>query len=68
MVVFAALASVADVAELQASVDIAPASDVLVHASLAAACVGIPGHPNFFLAVPNTDYYASPSSFVEVAG
>jgi len=66
-VVFVALVSIADVAEPQASVDIALAFDVLVPVSVVAVEVDIYGRPRF-LAFPNIDYYASPSSSVEVVG
>ncbi len=65
-VVFVA-ASVADVAELQASVDIVLVFDVLVPVSVDAAEVDSPGRPRF-LAVPNVDHYASSSSSAEVVG
>jgi len=67
-VVFAALSSVADVAEPQASVDIVLAFDALFPVSVFAVDVDSPGRPNFFLAFPNVDYYASSSSSVEVVG
>jgi len=66
-VVFVAVVSVADVAEPQASVDIAPAFDVLVPASVVAVEVDSPGHPRF-PAFPNVDHHASSSNSVEVAG
>jgi hypothetical protein len=66
-VVFVALVSIADVAELQASVDIALAFDVLVPASVVADEVDSPGHPRFF-AFPSIEYHASSSSSVEVVG
>ena len=53
-VVFAALVSAADVAEPQASVDIAVAFDVLVPVSGIAAGVYSPGRPRF-PAFPNAD-------------
>jgi hypothetical protein len=59
--------SVADVAEHQASVDIAPAFDVLVPASVVVVEVDNSGRPRF-LAFPNVDCYASYSSSVEVVG
>src|SRR4030043_576729 len=65
--VFVALESVADVAEPQASVDIALAFDVLVPVSVVAAEVDSSGRPRF-LAFPNVDYYASSSSSVDVVG
>jgi hypothetical protein len=64
-VVFAA--SVADVAEPQASVDIVLVFDVLVPVSVDAVEVDSPGCPRF-LAVPNVDHYASSSSSAEVVG
>ena len=57
--------SVADVAESQASVDIAVAFPVLVPVSVVAVEVDSPERPRF-LAVPNVDHYASPSNSVEV--
>lgn len=66
-VVFVAFVFVADVAEPQASVDIAFAFDVLVPASVVAVAVDSSGRPRFF-AFPNVDYYASSSSSVEVVG
>ena len=63
-VVFVAL-PVADVAEPQASVDIAPAFAVLVPVSVVAVEVDSSGRPRFF-AFPNIDYYSSSSSSVEV--
>ena len=66
-VFFAALVSVADVAEPQASVDIALAFDVLVPVSVVAVEVDSSGRPRF-LAFPNVDYFASSSSSVEVVG
>src|SRR4030042_6451330 len=65
--VFVALESVADVAEPQASVDIALAFDVLVPVSVVAAEVDSSGRPRFS-AFPNIDYYASPSSSFELVG
>jgi hypothetical protein len=64
---FVALVSVADVAEPQASVDIAVAFDVLVPVSVVSVEVDSSGRPRF-LAFPNVDYYASSSSSVEVVG
>jgi len=64
-VVFVALVSVADVAELQASVDIAVAFVVLVPVSVVAVEACSSGHPKF-LAFPNVDHFASSSSSVEV--
>ncbi|MGE5300213.1 MAG: hypothetical protein ACM3MB_04525 [Acidobacteriota bacterium] len=66
-VVFAAPASVADVAELQASVEIAVAFAALVPVSVVAVGVDSLGRPRF-PAFPNVDYFASSSSSVEVAG
>jgi hypothetical protein len=66
-VVFVAVVSVADVAEPQASVDIAVAFDVSVPVSLFVVEVDSSGRPKF-LAFPNVDPYASSSSSVEVAG
>jgi hypothetical protein len=57
----------ADVAEYQASVDIALASDVSVPASAAAVGVGSPGRPRSSV-FPNVDHYASPSNSAEAAG
>jgi hypothetical protein len=59
--------SVADVAEPQASVDIAVAFVVLVPVSVVVVEVDSSGRPKF-LAFPNVDYYASASSSVEVVG
>ena len=66
-VVFVAVVSVADVAEPQASVDIAVAFVVLVPVSVVVVEVDSSGRPRF-LAFPNVDYYASSSSSVEVVG
>jgi hypothetical protein len=66
-VVFVALVSVADVAGPQASFDIALAFDVLVPVSVVAVEVYSSGRPRS-PAFPNVDYYASPSSSVEVVG
>jgi hypothetical protein len=66
-VVFVAVVSVADVAEPQASVDIAVAFDVLVPVSVVVAEVDSSGRPKF-LAFPNVDHFASSSSSVEVVG
>ena len=66
-VVFVAVVSVADVAELQASVDIAVAFDVLVPVSVVVVEVDSSGRPKF-LAFPNVDHFASSSSSVEVVG
>ena len=60
------VAFVADVAEPQASVDIPLAFDVVIPVSGLAAGVDSSGRPRF-VAFPNTDYSASPSSSVEVA-
>src|SRR4030042_4996870 len=65
--VIVALESVADVAEPQASVDIALAFDVLVPVSVVAVEVYSSGRPRFF-AFPNIDYHASSSSSVDVVG
>lgn len=59
--------SVADVAEPQASVDIAVAFDILVPVSVVVVEVDSSGRPKF-LAFPNVDHYASSSSSVEVVG
>ena len=67
MVVFAALVSVADGVEPQASVDIRIAFDVSSPVSGVAVEVGSPGRPRF-LAFPSVDYHASPSSSVEAVG
>jgi len=66
-VVFVAVVSVADVAEPQASVDIAVAFVVLVPVSVVVVEVDSSGRPKF-LAFPNVDHFASPSSSVEVVG
>ena len=66
-VVFAAVVSVADVAEPQASVDIAVAFVVLVPVSVVVVEVDSSGRPKF-LAFPNVDHFASSSSSVEVVG
>ena len=66
-VVFVAVVSVADVAELQASVDIAVAFDVLAPVSVVVVEVDSSGRPKF-LAFPNVDHFASSSSSVEVVG
>jgi hypothetical protein len=57
--------SVADVAESQASVDIAVAFPVLVPVSVVAVEVDSPERPRF-LAFANVDHYANSSSSVEV--
>lgn len=59
--------SVADVAEPQASVDIAVAFDVLVPVAVVVVDVDSPGRPKSF-AFPNVDCYASSSSSAEVVG
>ena len=66
-VVFVALVSVADVAEPQASVDIALAFDALVPAFVVAVEVDSPGHPRF-LAFPNVECYSRSSSSAEAVG
>jgi hypothetical protein len=66
-VVFVAVVSVADVAEPQASGDIAVAIVVLVPVSVVVVEVDNSGRPKF-LAFPNVDYLASSSSSVEVVG
>ena len=58
---------VADVAEPQASVDIAVAFVVLVPVSVVVVEVDSSGRPKF-LAFPNVDHFASSSSSVEVVG
>ena len=58
---------VADVAEPQASVDIAVAFDFLVPVSVVLVEVDSSGRPKF-LAFSNIDYYASSSSSAEVVG
>jgi hypothetical protein len=65
--VFVALVSVADVAEPQASVDIAVASHVLLPVSVVGVEVDSLGYPKFF-AFPNVDLYATCSSSVEAVG
>ena len=60
-----AVVSIADVAERQASVDIAVAFVVLVPVSAVVVEVDSSGRPKF-LAFPNVDYLASSSSSVEV--
>ena len=65
--VFVALVSVADVAEPQASVDIAVAFDFLVPVSVVVVEVDSSGRPKF-LAFPNVDLYATCSSSVEAVG
>jgi hypothetical protein len=66
-VVFVAVVSVADVAEPQASADIAVAFAVLAPVSAVVVEVYSPGRPTF-LAFPNVDYYATSASSVEDAG
>jgi flagellar biosynthesis component FlhA len=66
-VVFVAVVSVADVAEPQASVDIAVAFDFLVPVSVVVVEVYSSGRPKF-LAFPNVDLYATCSSSVEAFG
>ena len=58
---------VADVAEPQASVDIAVVFVVLVPVSVVVVEVDSSGRPKF-LAFPNVDYFASLSSSVEAVG
>jgi hypothetical protein len=55
------------VSEPQASVDIAVAFVVLIPVSVVVVEVDSSGHPKF-LAFPNVDHFASPSSSVEVVG
>jgi hypothetical protein len=55
------------VSEPQASVDIAVAFVVLVPVSVVVVEVDSSGRPKF-LAFPNVDYFASPSSSFEVVG
>jgi hypothetical protein len=66
-VVFVAVVSIADVAEPQASGDIALAFVVLVPVSVVVVELDSSGRPKF-LAFPNVDYLASSSSSVEVVG
>jgi hypothetical protein len=66
-IVFVAFASVADVAEYHASVDIALAFDVLVPVSVFVVEVDSSGCPRFF-SFPNVYYSSSSSSSVEVVG
>ena len=66
-VVFVAVVFVADVAEPQASVDIAVAFVVLVPVSVVVVEVDSSGRPKF-LAFPNVDHFASSSSSVEAVG
>jgi len=65
-VLFVASESVPDVAEPQASDDIAVAIVVLIPFSVVVAEVDSSGRPTKFLAFPNVDYHASSSSSVEV--
>jgi hypothetical protein len=67
VVVLVADPEVVFVAELQASVDIAVVFVVLVPVSVVVAEVDSSGRPRF-LAFPNVDHFASPSSSVEVVG
>ena len=60
--VFVVVVSVADVAEPQASVDIAVAFAVLVPVSAVVVEVDSSGHPRF-VAFPNVDCYASVCQF-----
>ena len=66
-VVFVAVVSVADVAEPQASVDIAVAFVVLVPVSVVVVEVDSSGRPKFF-AFPNICSLSNCSSSVEVVG
>ncbi len=66
-VVSVAVVFVADVAEPQASVDIAAVFVVLVPVSVVGVEVDSSGRPKF-LAFPNVDHFASSSSSVEVVG
>ena len=66
-VVFVAVVSVADVAEPQASVDIAVAFVVLVPVSVVVVEVDSSGRPKFF-AFPNVCSFPNYSSSVEVVG
>ena len=66
-VVFVAVVSVADVAEPQASVDIAVAFVVLVPVSVVVVEVDSSGRPKFF-AFPNICSFPNYSSSVEVVG
>jgi hypothetical protein len=58
---------VSGVVEPQASVGIAVAFVVLVPVSVAVVEVGSSGRPKF-LAFPNVDHFASPSSSAELVG
>jgi hypothetical protein len=64
---FAAVVSVADISEPQASVDIAVAFVVLVPVSVVVAVVDSPGRPTS-VASPNAYSFPSPSSSVELVG
>jgi hypothetical protein len=66
-VVFVAVVSVADVAEPQASVDIAVASVVLAPVSAVVVEVDNSGRPTFVV-FPNVDCYSTSASSVEVVG
>ena len=66
-VVFVAVVSVADVAEPQASVDIAVAFAVSVPVSAVVVEVDNSGRPRF-VAFPNADCYSTSASSVEVVG
>ena len=66
-VVSVALVSIADVAEPQASGDIALPFDVLVPLSVVAADVDSSGRPRFF-SFPNIYYFANSSSYFAVVG
>ncbi len=66
-VVFVAVVSIADVAEPQASVDIAVAFVVLVPVSVVVVDVDSSGRPKF-PAFPNVDHYATSSNSVEGLG
>ena len=65
--VFVVVVSLADVAEPQASVDIAVAFAVSVPVSAVVVEVDNSGHPTF-VAFPNVDCYATSASSVEVVG
>jgi len=62
-----ALVSIADVAEPQASVDIAVASDGLVPVSVVAVEADSSGRPKF-LSFPNVYYFANSSSYFAAVG
>ena len=66
-VVFVVVVSLADVAEPQASVDIAVAFAVSAPVSAVVVEVDSSGHPTF-VAFPNVDCYATSASSVEVVG